>query len=71
MHNFEIKIDDDDDFNFTDGVVLGKAGGQQTYGCVFCDLKKPYPREAYNLMNFGAINKLHQVIYLKISSYIK
>ena len=48
--------------NLIDGVVLGKAGGQQTYGCVFCDLKKPYAKEAYNLMNFGAINKLHQVI---------
>ena len=49
-------------FVYSDGVVLGKAGGNQTYGCVYCDLPKPYPmEEGYNLLNFDIIHKLHQV----------
>ena len=37
--------------------LTGKASGQPTFGCPFCDMGKPYTAETYNLLTLSDLTK--------------
>ena len=39
--------------------LVGKSGGQLTFGCPFCDMPKPYTANGYNLLKLGDLAQLH------------
>ena len=40
--------------------LVGKASGQPTFGCPFCDMAKPYTAETYNLLKLSDLTKHHE-----------
>lgn len=40
--------------------LVGKASGQPTYGCPYCDMAKPYQDQDYNLLTLGKLAELHE-----------
>ena len=40
-------------------ILAGKSTGQPSYGCIFCDMPKPYTREFYDLTSLGDLSRLH------------
>ena len=40
--------------------LVGKAGGQPSYGCPFCDMAKPYQDTEFNLLTLGKLTELHE-----------
>ena len=40
--------------------LIGKAGGQPTYGCPYCDMAKPYVASEFNLLKLKHLVELHE-----------
>ena len=41
-------------------ILTGKSTGQLTYGCVYCDMPKPYLADSYKLTSLEDLVNLHQ-----------
>ena len=41
-------------------VLTGKSLGQPTYGCIYCNMPKPFLSDSYELLSLGDLVKLHE-----------